>query len=393
MLQPQITDPKFRTKRPDSNIFRYFADTKIAKICTVFVSAPCDRLRKHKKNPACCDVVVNILECKANELGDTYSKKVSIMKKTTLHILLLSIFLLNACVPIFIDLDDGGDNSGTESSQDIIDDNNSDDDESNISQSNGSNQLDTTIIDAKHNTSAPQLSSLALTGNTATISERGFFDLRITDAPIDNIDQVNISIRSIELLHSEKNVLAFDFKEVVVIDLLQLQGSKSLPLFDQLKVPLGHYKQITLQLDNSSEYNNHILRDDQQHILETQNQDYSIKIPANFTVTEEETVSMTIDVDLRQSIRRVHKNKHNETYVLKPVIRLIDNKKAGHITGVVDETLLSMNACDSADIYLYPGKDVEPVDSYELGNNYIGPMMSSAVEFCRTWSLHYRGNL
>lgn len=283
-------------------------------------------------------------------------------------LIFLSIFLLSGCVPIFIDFDDGSDRNSSESTQE---------DES-ASKKDSENDEDNAII--LDGATDPKLSSFTVDQIIAT-EKTGFFDLHITDAPIDFIEHVYISIKTIKLKPADKLPFTFEFNEPLAIDLLELKGSKSEQVFSQLNIPLGHYTYIELGLDFTHELNNHIVRFGSQYPLTTQNKDSKIKIPVNFLVEEDGNVSITLDFDLRQSIRRLNQHHHVAKYILKPAIRVVNNHNAGHITGYVDETLLSVNDCHQATVYLYRGSNAETLDMVELGNKYIGPLLSTSVDF------------
>ena len=96
-----------------------------------------------------------------------------------------------------------------------------------------------------------------------------------------------------------------------------------------------------------------------------------LKLNRGFTIGAGSTHNFTIDFDLRKSV--VHPPGLGEPYLLKPVLRLVDNLQVGTLDGTV-ATALIVADCVPA-VYLFTGADIVPDD---LGSATV-PLASTAV--------------
>ncbi len=161
----------------------------------------------------------------------------------------------------------------------------------------------------------------------------GRMNLRLTDAPIDNVAEVNVTIERINLVREDGDddadggdddevergddgiVPVFKPDEPVTINLLELTDSTT-TLITDAAIPAGEYSQMRLVLTNE---NSIVLDDGTTQGLQTpsaQTSGYKIRIPG-FEIDEEgDVVDLTLDFDASRSLVL----RGNGEYLLKPVV-------------------------------------------------------------------------
>ena len=80
----------------------------------------------------------------------------------------------------------------------------------------------------------------------------GELQIRLTDAPIDDATAVNVRFTGVELLTEAGTAETYDFDEVRTINLLDLQGGRTVTLVSDDDVPGGTYSGIRLLIDAPS---------------------------------------------------------------------------------------------------------------------------------------------
>lgn len=147
--------------------------------------------------------------------------------------------------------------------------------------------------------------------------------VNLTDAPIDNIKEVNVNIKQIELnmsgnTESARVVIGRDFG---IVDLLTLQNGVLLPVYD-LAIPTEQaitIHQIRLILDGT---NNHLIRNDSSRCdLQTpsaQKTGVKVVIPGGVTFEPGYSYSLVVDFDASKSVVI----KGNGDCLLKPTIKI-----------------------------------------------------------------------
>ncbi len=208
----------------------------------------------------------------------------------------------------------------------------------------------------------PEQAANEVGADTASLS------LKITDAPIDNAQQVFIQFSAITLNNADGEKQLFEFDQPKQIDLLALQGEASAPLLEGVEVPAGHYDWMRLAVDVDGDLDSYIVMDDgSEHELTIPSGNQSgLKLNRGFDVSVNGRNDFTIDFDLRKSIHRTGNGNGKKTpaYIMRPTLRLIDNSEMGHIRGSVDGTFLS-DQCgtDTAyAVYAFAGTGVSPDD-------------------------------
>lgn len=155
--------------------------------------------------------------------------------------------------------------------------------------------------------------------------------------------------------------LTFTFPTPRQIDLMQQQGGSSAVLLSGVNLPTGNYAWIRLMVASTG--NTITLSDGSVHTLTIPSGDETgLKLVRGFTVAAGGVVDFTIDFDLRKSIILA-----NGQYILKPVLRIVNNVDVGRISGNVANTFkigttaITDPTCMPA-AYIYAGTNVTPVD-------------------------------
>lgn len=202
--------------------------------------------------------------------------------------------------------------------------------------------------------------------------EMGSLTLRLTDAPFNQAARVTVTFAAVHLKPADGgDWIRHVLPATQSIDLLTLQGMATADLVVDLAVPAGDYDEIRLLVDDSVPANNEIqMSSGSTHSLTIPSGSSSgLKIKGRFTVSAARPVTLVADIDLLQSVVMV---TGPGDYHLRPVIRLIDNRSAGHLRGMVDVAKLdgTTTSCSDGDpsthnaVYVYAGHDavVEDID-------------------------------
>lgn len=205
-------------------------------------------------------------------------------------------------------------------------------------------------------------------GSTA---QTGQLSLGVGDAPVDGATEVVVIFTGIEL-HSNGDTRSIDFAEPREIDLLAYQNGATVNLIENLSVDAGEYQWLRLKV--LAEPN----RSDGSYILFESGEQFPLFIPSGsetglkinrpFRVAVGGITRLVADFDLRKSIIAPPGQAPN--YLLKPVLRLMDELEIGDIEGAVDLAALATLQfgagataadCDGG-IYLFGGGAATPDD-------------------------------
>ena len=207
----------------------------------------------------------------------------------------------------------------------------------------------------------------------------GRVNLRITDSPVTAAKRVVVQFTGLEIKPANAaQPEVFDFAPRQ-IDLLALDGGGSEMLLSDELLPAGNYEWIRLKVNAGRDASDSFIEllDGSVHplFIPSGNQT-GLKLIRGFTIAAGGMHDFTIDFDLRKSV--VHPPGLGEPYLLKPVLRLVDNLQVGNIDGTVAPTLIA-EGCAPA-VYLYAGTGVTPDD---IGSA-IPPLASTAVKLDET---------
>lgn len=226
-------------------------------------------------------------------------------------------------------------------------------------------------------------------------SSTGALTLGITDAPVDVADAVVVQFTGVELKPKGGQAFSIDFSVPKNIDLVALQGEERTTLLDGEQIQAGEYEWMRLKVnaDPNVGGDSSITIDGSQCELRIPSGDETgLKLIRGFTIGVGTITDFTVDFDLRQSIVQPP-GQHTsvpacdgQAYLLKPVLRVVDNLQVGTITGVVDSTLIAQ-ACPAGElgnVYLfgpYAATDPVPVpDDVDMNDaDGLNPITSAMV--------------
>lgn len=193
----------------------------------------------------------------------------------------------------------------------------------------------------------------------------GTLKLGITDAPVDLALEVNVEFTGVELKPVGGAPISFDFTPAKDFNLLELTGTERAMLLDGVEIPAGDYEWVRLKVNADPNVAN-----DSYVVLETGGGQCEIRIPSGaetglklvrgFTVAVGAITDFTIDFDLRKSLveppgqTTIVDTCDNQAYLLKPVLRMVNNLQVGAISGTVDSSLITAE-CPADNSAPYPG--------------------------------------
>lgn len=137
---------------------------------------------------------------------------------------------------------------------------------------------------------------------------QGTLAIRMTDAPLDSVSQVNVRIVGLKIKPSDSSVQTLNFQPKTV-DLLTLQNSTQLMIV--AAVPAGHYDFIQVELDESG---SSVVDNGQVKPLKIPSQE--IKVLGGFQVQVDGTTNVLLDFDANASLLQTG----GGNWQLKPVI-------------------------------------------------------------------------
>ena len=211
------------------------------------------------------------------------------------------------------------------------------------------------------------LSTVVLTGCGGSGTEDrsdpfGKLNLGVTDAPIDGVKHVVVEFTGVEVKAvNDANPDVFDFTTPRRIDLLALEGGGSETLLRDEVMPAGNYEWIRLKVNAGRTASDSYvdLADGSRHALFIPSGNQSgLKLIRGFTIGAGSTSNFTIDFDLRRSV--IRPPGQNGDFVLKPVLRLVDNLQVGTLSGTIAPALVT-TPCTPA-VYVFTGADIVPDD-------------------------------
>lgn len=219
----------------------------------------------------------------------------------------------------------------------------------------------------------------------------GRISLGVTDAPVDGATAVVVKFTAIELKPADGDAFTVNLEPAQSIDLLKLAGGGSRALLENYSVPAGSYQSVRLlieaQQNQPSSYID-FASGERFPLFVPSGSESGLKLIRGFTVAAGSTSNFTIDFDLRKSVIAPPGQAPN--YLLKPVLRMVDNLKVGAIAGTVASALVTADC--SPQVYIFTGAGVVPDDLDPATHPDVDPLVSAPVNL-DTASGEYRFRL
>lgn len=164
-------------------------------------------------------------------------------------------------------------------------------------------------------------------------SRTGTLSLYLTDAPVDDLKEVNVTITKVQVHRDGRWEVVREYPEGLTVNLLDLRFQDL--LLGQATLPAGAYTQIRLYVDDSTvERSNVVDHSGAVWPLDVPSGPQSgLKIHHNFVVPHGGAVHLLLDVNVRKF---VVKSGASGYYRMNPTaIRVVDKTAAGAVTGRV----------------------------------------------------------
>lgn len=202
-------------------------------------------------------------------------------------------------------------------------------------------------------------------GGSSVVVPQGSVDVSLTDGP-GEYDHVYITVKNI-WFHSEAGAgpgmsgwIRFPLAAPVTVDLLSLSnGVVGSPVWKDLKLPAGEYRQIRLVLapsdpsilhpltqtavDNGMSSNNEVVIGATHYPLRVPDARNGIMLNGDFRVNPAGKLKLAIDFDAGHDIVDIDRNGSTE-YILKPRLAYFDLDDAGAIIGSLDLASAATNS-------------------------------------------------
>jgi hypothetical protein len=223
----------------------------------------------------------------------------------------------------------------------------------------------------------------------------GFLSIGITDAPVDEAAAVVIAMTEFEFKPAGDGP---SFRVAVEgaprqLNLIDFTDGAAAVIINGEEVPAGDYEWMRIRFDESLSYVQ----------LETDGTMYPLFIPSGaqtgfklvhgFSVPVNDDVTYMLDFDVRKSlIEPPGLGRVERTFLLKPVVRLMNAANTGAVTGAVDPSLVDImnERCLLAEppltgnaVYVFDGMDAlldDAADLDEPSDGIDGPLTSDVVD-------------
>jgi hypothetical protein len=204
-------------------------------------------------------------------------------------------------------------------------------------------------------------------GSASTSMSMSTLNLGLTDAPVSGVTKVWIQFTGVEVKPASGNPIDFMFSPDKGFDLLSLQGGATAIFLNGTTVPPGQYEWVRLMVDTKPGAS-YVMDSTGQHDLTIPSgAETGLKLVQGFTMPVGGVANFTVDFVLSKSL--IAPQGLSPDYLLKPVLRLVDNTQVGTISGTFQASTLSnpLNThCGTRPpvVYVYTGANVQPDDIY-----------------------------
>ena len=206
----------------------------------------------------------------------------------------------------------------------------------------------------------------------------GQLTLGVTDAPVDGATAVVVKFTAVELKPEGGNAFTIELAPAATVDLLALAGGNSRTLLDAHTVPAGHYEWVRLlieaQQNQPSSYID-LATGERFPLFVPSGSESGLKLIRGFNVAAGSISNFTIDFDLRKSV--IAPPGQSPNYLLKPVLRIVDNLRVGTIAGTVAAALVPADC--SPQVYIFTGTGIVPDDLDSAASPDVDPLISVPV--------------
>lgn len=225
-------------------------------------------------------------------------------------------------------------------------------------------------------------------------SATGMISFGITDLPVDDVTAVVIAMTEFELKPAgEGRPFRVPVNEEGrELNLLDFQNGAVATIIDGEEVPAGNYEWLRIFFDEEASYVT--TNDGGQHPLFIPSGDQTgYKLESGFTVPINESVMYILHIDVAQSLHQppgLAGPGGEPTYLLEPVVEIMNVADTGSVMGAVDMSLLDINNSRCTDpepdltgnaVYIFDGADALPDDiANPESDDRPGPIATDSVD-------------
>lgn len=200
------------------------------------------------------------------------------------------------------------------------------------------------------------LGMLALAGCGGD-SGSGRLNLDLTDAPADGATSIVLEFTGVSAQPDSGAAIRYRFPQPQQIDLAQLNSGVSASLLQNLALPAGHYKSLTLEVSATpGAKDSYVVDATGKHGLVLAGG--SVTVPGGFDVQGGVGSTFIIDFDMRRAI--LPPAGVSTDYRLTSALRMLDERAASNIIGTVPAGFSAAPGCTPV-VYVYAG-EVAPQD-------------------------------
>ncbi len=152
--------------------------------------------------------------------------------------------------------------------------------------------------------------------------------ISLADAPIEDLSEVNVLVDSLSVKPSTGEWISLDLATNEAINLLNYQDGNKLALGISKTLPSGDYNRIRILLNADTPVTARDTNGDEVSIRAPSATDSGIQVSYQFTISDDTQTSITLDFDLRSSIK-----KTGNSYMIQPVIRASNDKLSASLEG------------------------------------------------------------
>lgn len=212
-------------------------------------------------------------------------------------------------------------------------------------------------------------------------SQTGRLKLSITDAPVDDVQEVWVKFSAVEFKPEGGAPVLNALAPGQSLNLLELQDGRTAVLVNDVILPAGRYEWIRLVVDNVPNVrDSYVMADGAEcELIVPSGAESGLKMNRGFELTADGTVALTVDFDLRKSLHAPPGQKSmmemcTQGYLLRPTLRLVQDSEVGAIAGTVDPALFTNVAGCVPMVYVFsdgpnPAGSVTPDDQDDIEPN------------------------
>ena len=197
-------------------------------------------------------------------------------------------------------------------------------------------------------------------GSDGDKSQAGRLKLSITDAPMDDVQEVWVKFSAVEFKPEGGAPVLNPLAPAQSLNLLELRDGRTAVLVNGVILPAGRYEWIRLVVDNVPNVrDSYVMANGAEcELIVPSGAESGLKMNRGFELTADGSVALTVDFDLRKSLHAPPGQKSmmemcTQGYLLRPTLRLVQDSEVGAIAGTVDPLLFTNVAGCAPMVYVF----------------------------------------